>query len=1168
MTIATATIRGISGSSKQNGVLGQMVTFTDGTQAFVPGARPSYNSTFASLEPRIASAAVPPPPAQATVTTYDPVTGATTSKQYQTTDKTRSDWVSADDLAFLQQQATDSKAIYDRNQAAAKQQADALAQQQIQNQAVAQQQAEAAAAKQAQEAALAQQQAQAQAAYEAQLAAAAKQQADAMAAEQAQRQVVAQQQAEAAAARQEQEAALAQQQAAKQAEYQAALDASAAEQKTALAAEQTVNARRATANDLAYYKKQAEVYPGAPQPVASVKDLGSVTKSSMPQIDASTGITYFPTADGWKQYKDSKAADYVAQNQLMMKLPEIAGTSKPFTSPSGKIYYPLIPTYTETNDGRRFPLQVDSGWIQESDPNGQGYTPGASSIYAGNQRQVSYNQISYVDPADQLPNLFNGQSGYPNGATIQITNPYGANYVSPGAYGARQQEIERQRISDQQWANSQPKGLFQGGGGEALADFDKLINNTIGWKTIATIAGSVVGGPLGATFANAAAGAIAGDSLEDIAKSAALTFALTYGTQALGEALNQTVATGVDLGLVDADVGGSFLEGSTEIIPTESVAPDFGGSEFIPEAPVAPQPPPTTVPGTEYTGGQDLSNFYDTTPIEAPVVPSEVAPIPGAPVAGTPETYGFSQEELNAMYEGYNAPVQPGGQVAGPGTGIPQGTVTVDQGISSPETVFGGGEAPPPGYLGDIKDLTPTDLSNLTPTEVASLTTEQLSTLNPEQLSNIPTGGLTPGELTTLAAIGVPAAVIAIAASGGGGAPAAVVPPPAPPAPVAPPATTPPVTTPPVTTPPVTTPPVVEPVPPGTTPPVTTPPVTTPPVVEPVPPGTTPPTTTPPGTPGPVPPTTTPPGTTPGPVPPSSEVVPPGTTPTPPTVTPPTTPGGPNTIDYSKPYEGQYSDQSVLERYMSKTISYGDILTLIAAGMVAPTVLSMLGVAPGQPGAPGTPGYGPLPPIEWGSATPLAQGGLNPGYLTFGGQPPAYYQTNNPVQSQYYWGRHPYMAGPEDLANYNNIPGAPAVPFGRQQPRGAWDYQQFINETIGTPQYQQAAMGASTQYPGGIAPATSYTGAAMTPVAPAPQQQQFTVPVPTAQPMSAPPQQYNMPAVPGPNSTQVNMAFMPTMVPAIGNLPAWEFNGTAPVAPIAPYQITTADGTTPVPVKA
>ena len=75
MTIATATIRSIGGSQTLNGVAGQMVTFTDGTQAFVPGARPTYSSTFASLQPRIESAKTPVATTTAPATTAPATTG-------------------------------------------------------------------------------------------------------------------------------------------------------------------------------------------------------------------------------------------------------------------------------------------------------------------------------------------------------------------------------------------------------------------------------------------------------------------------------------------------------------------------------------------------------------------------------------------------------------------------------------------------------------------------------------------------------------------------------------------------------------------------------------------------------------------------------------------------------------------------------------------------------------------------------------------------------------------------------------------------------------------------------------------------------------------------------------------------------------------------------------
>lgn len=151
----------------------------------------------------------------------------------------------------------------------------------------------------------------------------------------------------------------------------------------------------------------------------------------------------------------------------------------------------------------------------------------------------------------------------------------------------------------------------------------------------------------------------------------------------------------------------------------------------------------------------------------------------------------------------------------------------------------------------------------------------------------------------------------------------------------------------------------------------------------------------------------------------------------------------------------------------------------------------MLGVTPETP----TSGYGstPLGPLHWGTATPLAQGGVNPGYLTFGGKPPDFYQTTNPaIQSQYYWGQHPYMKTMEDFANYNKIPGAPATPFGMQTLPQYMNVDQFTQQMI-SPQRQFAAQGTIPQYAGPFASATGYTGNFGTPVQPV-QPTQFTTP--------------------------------------------------------------------------
>ena len=98
-------------------------------------------------------------------------------------------------------------------------------------------------------------------------------------------------------------------------------------------------------------------------------------------------------------------------------------------------------------------------------------------------------------------------------------------------------------------------------------------------------------------------------------------------------------------------------------------------------------------------------------------------------------------------------------------------------------------------------------------------------------------------------------------------------------------------------------------------------------------------------------------------------------------------------------------------------------------------------------------GYGPLDytytPGKFGA---LADPGLNPGFI---GPVKPFYKTTSPVQSQFYWGQHPYMATAADLANYNNIPGAPAVPWGAQQGYQPLDIQDFINRNVN--EYTQAA---------------------------------------------------------------------------------------------------------------
>jgi len=69
------------------------------------------------------------------------------------------------------------------------------------------------------------------------------------------------------------------------------------------------------------------------------------------------------------------------------------------------------------------------------------------------------------------------------------------------------------------------------------------------------------------------------------------------------------------------------------------------------------------------------------------------------------------------------------------------------------------------------------------------------------------------------------------------------------------------------------------------------------------------------------------------------------------------------------------------------------------------------------------------PDPSW--SIPLQYPGMNPGLVGAGIRPA--YQTTSPVQSQYYWGRQPYMATPADLDQYNQSPFMPEQPWGIQQ---------------------------------------------------------------------------------------------------------------------------------------
>jgi SOS response regulatory protein OraA/RecX len=98
--------------------------------------------------------------------------------------------------------------------------------------------------------------------------------------------------------------------------------------------------------------------------------------------------------------------------------------------------------------------------------------------------------------------------------------------------------------------------------------------------------------------------------------------------------------------------------------------------------------------------------------------------------------------------------------------------------------------------------------------------------------------------------------------------------------------------------------------------------------------------------------------------------------------------------------------------------------TIIAADQAA-----QAGATPAVPQRPDMGTFTPAPPDpSW--SRPLQYPGLNPGLMGAAIQPA--YATTSPVQSQYYWGRQPFMAYESDLARYNQVP-MPNQPWGIQQ---------------------------------------------------------------------------------------------------------------------------------------
>ena len=114
-----------------------------------------------------------------------------------------------------------------------------------------------------------------------------------------------------------------------------------------------------------------------------------------------------------------------------------------------------------------------------------------------------------------------------------------------------------------------------------------------------------------------------------------------------------------------------------------------------------------------------------------------------------------------------------------------------------------------------------------------------------------------------------------------------------------------------------------------------------------------------------------------------------------------------------------------------------------------------------------TPGASGESAWSWGQVPNIVQPGLNPGLYARAVAP--YYENAGPNQSQYYWGAHPYAQTIEDLANYNQVPNAPVMPFGpaRSAVGGtdALDVNEYINQYF-NPVRQAAVVGSQPQFAG------------------------------------------------------------------------------------------------------
>ena len=165
---------------------------------------------------------------------------------------------------------------------------------------------------------------------------------------------------------------------------------------------------------------------------------------------------------------------------------------------------------------------------------------------------------------------------------------------------------------------------------------------------------------------------------------------------------------------------------------------------------------------------------------------------------------------------------------------------------------------------------------------------------------------------------------------------------------------------------------------------------------------------------------------------------------------------------------------------------YGQYAAAVAAGLILPSLI--------HPMAPNVVhgGYAGESPWQWGSAPETKYPGVNPGLL-MGQVTPHYTADTSPDQAQYYWGLHQPLAGTQNIGQqWNNVPTAPEQPWGTATSAVGGtehlDIPQFVQNTVGSPQYEAGFGHAPQPLPQAVQPYVPPPPAEMTggitPIAP------------------------------------------------------------------------------------